>query len=233
MDKGKQIESISLYNWIRDSHTDEEKREVFLNMDIAMKYVHERGYCVKSFSPREIEILNNSLDQIKFNTLLEMPNDRSYQKKLIGEDIFNSSLLQIGIYADCLKFIKPEFVKSNFANFATFLPESDIPYYRGVIERDAAVYFTEFELERRKREISSLEKEANELENDNSKQLIKTNTRDLSSMFSNDKINDTIYRQINGYRDAAFVNVLMYPLIFGIIFVLFTLIFVSINIFVI
>ena len=135
----------NLDEWFKDDHDDNERRELFLYMDFAMKYCHERGYCIKSFNPKEIEILNNSIKQVKFNTLIKMPDDSIYQTKLKNEDILNSSLLQVGLYANCLRYINPEYVKDNYDSFLPFLPETDAPYYRGVIERGASVYFTEFE----------------------------------------------------------------------------------------
>ena len=54
-------EAMSLDSWIKSFRDEEEMREIFLNMDRAMKYLHDRGYCVKSFDPRNIFILNNSV----------------------------------------------------------------------------------------------------------------------------------------------------------------------------
>ena len=89
--------TITLNNWIKESHSDDERKELFLSMDMAMKYVHDRGYCIKTFNPKEIELLDGSISKVKFNTLLEMPLDNEYQKKLMREDIFNSSMLQVEI----------------------------------------------------------------------------------------------------------------------------------------
>ncbi len=212
VDEGK-IKVTNVNDWFKDYHSDTEKRELFLYIDFAMKYVHARGYCVETFNPKEIEILNNSINQIKFNTLLKMPeDDYNYQQKLINEDILNSSALQVILYSKFPLNTKIEFLKEHFDEFTTFLPETDIPYYRGVIERGASVYFTEYELERVKRENDALEKELNAL-NDNSVKSF-TKKKDLSSMFSNDKINNAIYKKINKMQDSAFLNILLYPLVF-------------------
>ena len=162
------VNTTSLMNWwFESNHSDSEKRQLFLYLDFAMRYVHDRGYCIKTLDPREIEILNDSINQVKFNVLLPMPENR--QKELMNEDIFNSSPLQIGLYyslsKDTLFKMNADFVKENFDQFVPFLPENDVPYYRGVIERNASVYFTEFELERIKRENANLQKEINELDN--------------------------------------------------------------------
>lgn len=207
------IHVINLKDWFKESHSDDDKRNLFLYMDFAMRYVHDRGYCVSTFNPTEIEILNNSIKQIKFNTLYKMPeDDPEYQEYLKNEDIFNSSAVQILLYSNFPMNTKTDFLKQNFEEFISFLPETDIPYYRGVIERGASVYFTEYELERVKRENENLENELKELNtpkdniiNDYKKK------KDLSKMFTNDKINNAIYRKINSIQESAFINVLLYP----------------------
>ena len=227
------IPVISLKEWFQGSHTDNEKRELFLYVDFAMKYVHERGYCVKTFNPKEIEILNNSINQVKFNTLLKMYDDNynstdadSYTQKLIDEDIFNSSALQILLYSKFPLNTSPQFLKEHFDDFTTFLPETDIPYYRGVIERGASVYFTEYELERVKRENEALEKELKELSNNNNQANVVSLTKrqDLSKMFSNDKINNVIYKKINGLQDSAYLYILLYPTVFIVLALVFVFI---------
>ena len=216
----RQVQVTTLKEWFQDSHSDEEKRELFLYVDFAMKYVHDRGYCIKTFNPKEIEILNNSVNQIKFNTLLKMNDDDiEFKEILMNEDIFNSSALQILLYSKFPLNTPSEFLKEHFDDFTTFLPESDVPYYRGVIERGASVYFTEYELERVKRENESLEKEIKEMDGANN---ISSNKKDLSLMFSNDKINDVIYKKINTMQNSAFLNVLLYPTVFIVLALVFS-----------
>lgn len=142
--KNKNYESISLAEWLSNHPSEEEIRTVFLNMDRALKYIHDHGYCIEVFYPTEIQILGNEIDHIQFKKLLELSKDIDRRRQMIKEDIFNSSLVQIGIYSNSLKYLKPEFVKENFDSFAQFIPSGDVPYYRGVIQRGAAVYFCEF-----------------------------------------------------------------------------------------
>ena len=187
-------------------------------MDRALKYIHDHGYCIEVFYPTEIKVLNNETDHIQFNKLVELSSDPDIRREMIREDIFNSSLIQVGIYSKSLKYLNPEFLKENFDDFSQFIPQDDIPYYRGVIQRGASVYFCEFALEKRKRDLEALEKELGE---NGGKELIKVpDNEDIT----NNKINDQIYRQINGMRDAAFVNLLLIPtiilgvlLVFGIV----------------
>lgn len=207
----KKSETISLADWVNDHHSEEDLRAIFLNMDRALKYIHEHGYCIDVFYPTEIEILNNEIDHIQFKKLLELSKDPSRRKQMIKEDIFNSSLIQIGIYSNSLKYLNPDFVKENFDEFTQFIPSGDAPYYRGVIQRGASVYFCEFALEKRNRDLAELEKQLGENDG-NGKQLLKHSEKNIGvESITNDKINDSIYSQINGLRDAAFVNYLILP----------------------
>ena len=206
----RQIEKDNLFDWVTSHNTDEEKREVFLNMDIALKYIHDHGYCIEVFHPSRIEILNNMPDHIQFDNLIELSHDPVTRKEMIKEDIFNSSLIQIGLYTNTFKNLTPEFLREYFDDIARFLPEGDVPYYRGVVQRGAAVYFSEFALEKMNRDLEQLEKQISESEG--GKPLVKENNRTVDNL-SNDEINDNIYKQINGMRDAAFVNSLVIPTI--------------------
>ena len=187
-----------------------------------MKYVHDRGYCVLTFNPSEIEILNNSIKQVKFNTLLKMPeDDLAYQNRLKDEDIFNSAAVQVLLYSKFPLNTKTDFLKEHFDDFVTFLPESDSRYYRGVIQDGASVYFTEFELERVRREEEQLEKELSDLPNQNIDDENKKKQA-LVKMFTNDKINNTIYKKINVVQESAFINVLLYPTVGIVLFLVYT-----------
>ena len=213
-------ESIPLDLWIMNHPKEEDIRTVFLNMDIALKYIHDHGYCIEVFYPSEIEILNNELDHIQFKKLIELSKDPAVKQTMI-EDIFNSALMQIGLYFysdglgltvdQILAHLKPEILKEHFDEYSKVAPEGDIPYYRGVITRGATVYFSEFALERRNRELQDLEKqlaeEGEEKEQDKDKSLY------LDKTPSNDQINDNIYKQINGIRDGAFISTLAIPTI--------------------
>ena len=229
-------ESVSLDLWILDHPSEEEMKKVFLNMDIAMKYIHEHGYCIETFYPSEIEILNNELDHIQFKKLIELSHDPSIRKNMIQEDIFNSALMQIGMYFysedlgltihDILKNLTPTVIKDNFDAYTQFIPNDDIPYYRGVIMRNASVYLFEFIEQKNVRELEQLEKELGEEKDNSSKQLYMNKRTNY-----NNRINDSIYRQINGLKDAAFINTLIIPTIILVVGIIVALIFWLMSIF--
>lgn len=215
-------ESISLNAWISSFRDDEEMREIFLNMDRAMKYLHDRGYCIRTFNPEHIMILNNATNQIKLEPI-EMPKDQAEQRKIIKEDIYNSSFVQVGLYSNCLPYLNKAFLKSNFDSFAQFVPEGDIPYYRGVIDRGASVYFCEYAMEKVNRDLAAMEAELASETGINKPTVPQKKKYDDTGI--NDKINDSIYKEISkSRREAAFVNFLVFPTAILVVGMLFTLI---------
>lgn len=214
-------EAVSLSSWIGSFRDEEEMREIFLNMDRAMKYIHDRGYCVQSFDPNNIKILNNSIDQIKFD-ILPLPEDYTDRKKYVKEDIYNSSFIQIGLYAKCLPYLKKDFLKANFDRFSEFLPSGDVPYYRGVIDRGASVYFCEYASEKANRDLAELERELGE-----DGKMLSSSVPKFDNTRVNDRINDSIYKQLSNRKDAAFVTFLIFPtalLVLGVVLALISLV---------
>lgn len=208
----KTLDKVTLSEWISNHHSEDDLRKIFLNMDIALKYIHDHGYCIEVFYPTEIEILGNEVDHVQFKKLLELSKDPSRRKEMIKEDIFNSSLIQIGIYSNSLRYLKPEFLRENFDSFIQFIPSGDVPYYRGIVQRGASVYFSEYAAEKRNRDLSELEKELGEGGESQGKQLLKSSNRNIGvSSITNDSINDKIYAQINGKSESAFVRFLVLP----------------------
>ena len=205
------VEKTTLLEWVRDHHSEEEMRELFLNMDIALKYIHEHGYCIEVFYPTHIEILNHKPDHIQFDNLIELSKDPISSKQMIKEDIFNSSLIQIGLYTNTMRSLTPEFLRSNFDDLARFIPEGDVPYYRGIVQRGASVYFCEYAVERMNRDLEQLDKQIAETEG--GKPLQKNNGHFEGTTLSNNQINDDIYKQINGLKDVAFISYLLVPTI--------------------
>lgn len=209
--KPVEVEKAKLLDWIQSHHNDEDMREVFLNMDIALKYIHDHGYCIEIFHPSRIEILNDQVDHIQFENLMELSQDPVTRRNMIKEDVFNSALIQIGIYTNTIRSLTPAFLRENFDEIARFLPEGDVPYYRGVVQRGASVYFNEYALEKMNRDLIQLDKQIQESEGGHS--LQKENGHYTSEPLSNDRINDDIYKQINGMKDVAFVSYLLVPTI--------------------
>lgn len=205
----RNYECCSLSEWISMHPAETDMQKVFLNMDIALKYIHDHDYCIADFSPSSIFVLKNNPKCIQFVELYQLPVDPIKSKEMIKEDIFMSSLLQICFYMKMpIKDMNVGFLKENFDSFAQFLPSSYVPYYRGVILRGASVYLCEFDKERRKREIANLDKEFGETEG-NGRSLVKSSPNRIDVENNNDGINDEIYKQFNGLKDVAFVNYML------------------------
>ena len=202
----------TLLEWISEHHTEDDMRDVFLNMDIALKYIHDHDYCVETFHPSKIMILNGMPNHIQFSKIIPLDADSVVRREMIKEDIFNSSLIQIALYTNTLKYLSPSFanfLKEKFDDFSKFIPEGDVPYYRGVIQRGAAVYFSEFAVERMRRDLEQLEKQVNKSEGKNKSNLPDTNM--IQSNLENDSINDSIYKEISRVREAAFISSYIVP----------------------
>ena len=137
---------------------------------------------------------------------MELSKDSDIAKEMIREDIFRSSVIQIGLYTNSLNHLNPGFLKENFDSFAEFLPAGDVPYYRGIIQRGASVYYCEIMLEKDKRDLEDLRKQFGEEEKPSENQPVFV-------LAINKKENDLIYRQINGAEEAAFMNIALIPII--------------------
>ena len=66
------LHTVNLFEWtgqdgIKFTRTEDELREVFLNEDKAMRYLHENGFFVESFDPRDIDLVDGSKNCIRFN----------------------------------------------------------------------------------------------------------------------------------------------------------------------
>ncbi|MBR5370437.1 MAG: hypothetical protein IK137_03960 [Bacilli bacterium] len=204
-----EVESVTLSEWVKSHYSEEEMRSIFLNMDRALKYIHEHGYCIDVFYPTEINVLNNDDRYVQFKKLVELSKDYDLAKEMMREDIFRSSLIQVGIYTNSLNYMNPDFLKENFDSFAQFIPQDDVPYYRGVIQRNASVYFCEYALEKRKRDLEDLERQLGE----EGSAVVTPINEPSEAEITNKKVNDLIYRQINGISEAAFLNMALIPIV--------------------
>lgn len=216
LNSNNNVESVTLSEWVNKHHSEEEMRSIFLNMDRTLRYIHEHGYCIDVFYPTEIYVLNGEDDQIQFRKLVELSRDESIKREMIKEDLFRSSLIQIGMYTNTLRSLTPTTLKENFDSFAQFIPQEDVPYYRGVIQRGASVYYCEFALEKSKRDLEDLQKQLGE-----DKDKVTPINNPTGAEITNKKVNDLIYRQINGINEAAFLNILAIPIISLLLFIIF------------
>lgn len=194
-------ESISLSEWVMLYPEEDQMRSVFFSLDRALKYLHEHHYCIESFDPTKIFILNHDNRYVQYEKFVPIPSDFNEEASIIQEDIFYSAFLQIAIYSGSLGYLTPQFLKENFKEFEQFLPKDDIPYYRGVIERGASVYYSDYVLEKKSRDLKQLAGQFDE-------------EVDSSIIFHDDHaINDFIYHKISGTDHGAFISLLFIPVL--------------------
>ena len=214
---------VSLEQWIYVNYDDDAKQSLFLNMDRALKYINDHNYMVDDFSPLKIFVLYNDDEYIWFSSLKPLPDDFYERDECIKKNIFDSAMLHVKLYYyskglgfDLVFYLKKfdsSFFLEHLDDFFQFVPTSDVPYYRGVLQRNSGVYLCEFSLEKGKRELVSLGKELGE--------NISVDHIEKSSV-SQDSINGYIYSYLNNSkRDAAFSYFLIIPtIIFFIAFII-------------
>ena len=206
---------ISLLQWIDIHYDDDSKQNLFLNMDRALKYINDHGYMVDDFSLSKIFVLNNDDRYIWFSSISPLPDDFYERDECVKKNLYDSSVLHVKLYyyskglgldlESYLKKFDSSFLIDHLDEFFQFVPSSDVPYYRGVLQRNAGVYLCEFSLEKGKRELVSLGKELGE------NIPIEYNT---TSPLINDSIYEYIYPYLNKRnKDAAFSYFLIIPTI--------------------
>lgn len=144
----KDIENVqTLKQWIlaHNVNSDKDLKEfgnLFYNLDLGMRKLHDNGYYVASFNINSILIQG---DFVQFQGVNKFPFDN--KEYFVHQNIYYLSCLAIGIYNDCLDYINPdnkEMLKTNFESFSEFIPSDVVPYYKGIIMRDSTVYLSDY-----------------------------------------------------------------------------------------
>ena len=211
---------ISKYSSSRDKDLDEIKN-FFLSFDKKMKMYHENGYVITSFRLQDIIVYESNNDghnvyDVDFKYYTEKENTNVTMR----ENIFYSACLAVGVYNNCLSYInpdKPNFLKNNFYLFAENIPSDVVSYYRGVIERDAEVYLTEFVTTSKQQEIDRMKRE---MDAEAQKEAELQKNKDVP------KPKSSIQNDTWGTSDAAFSSVALFPIIFSILGILIPILFV-------
>lgn len=201
---------IKLRDWFRQETNEEQLKKLFYNMSSTMKYIHSYDYYISNFNPSEIEINNlEKLSPIQYNQLNKMSEEDD--QSIIQRDIFVLALMQVGVYTNTLENINAQFVKENFNEFEVFLPEDDVPYLRGVIQRNSPVYYCDYINEKNNREVERLEKEAGVLVGENGGMGIQKKKATAIGTAMADKETAKLYSSLEE-KQAAFTSFLILPL---------------------
>ena len=145
----KNDDLISLNEWLLSSHSDEELQELFVGISKSCKNLNTFGFAVRSFNPNDIFIDSEDLSAITFGFLRKMPSDYTQRREIVSKEIFVLTMMQIGIYTNCLNYMSAATIKDNFSSFIPFLPEENINYYKRIIddyhdEKVNCVYFCDY-----------------------------------------------------------------------------------------
>ena len=213
---------VKLKDWVSTNPKMEDIRRLNYNMSKTMQYIHNKGYCIKTFNLRQIEILNlETLSPIQYNTLIK-PDPKDLVK-MQHIDIYNLAFMQIGIYSNMLDNIKPWFLKEQFKEFEGYLPKEDIPYYKGIITNNAHIYYSDYIGLKNERDIARLQEETGTT-NDKVVSLQKAKSTAVGRAMA-DKETRKLYSPIDK-PEAAFVSFLILPIamiILGIVLSIITL----------
>lgn len=208
---------ISKYSSSRDKDLEEIKK-FFLAFDKRMKMYHEHNYVITSFKLKDIVVYESiyngqNVYDVDFKNYTESSNTDITPKN----NIFYAACLAVGVYNNCLSYInpdKPQYLKNNFYQFAENIPTDVVSYYRGVIERDADVYLTEFVTTSKQQEIDRMKREMEQQNESEQRKNIQVS-----------KPKSSIQNDTWGTSDAAFSSVALFPILFSILGILIPILF--------
>lgn len=146
---------ITLNEWF-SNHNINDKSDItsyldlFYDMDRSMKYLHENGYYVTTFSDYSNIFINDRTVLYK-NVEQLYPEDRDY---IINNNIYALSSLALCIYNE-LPYKRPfnkESLRENYSFFSSSIPSDVSNYYNGIFMNDASVYLSDYIDAKRERE---------------------------------------------------------------------------------
>lgn len=136
---------VTLSNWVMNSVTEEERQRLFYRMSKQMKFIHERGNYLGQMNPYTIRVSRDG-------TYFSLPMEENATQQLREQNIFDFACLAVAAYANCFPYINEytniqgynRFLREHYEDFATFLPEKDTFYFKGVIQGGDRVYYSDF-----------------------------------------------------------------------------------------
>ena len=90
---------------------------------------------------------------------------------------------------------------------------------KGIFERKAAVYFSDYSFQKDKRALEGIENELAATDGGKGRALVKSNGLSTLDNYdsTNSRVNDNIYKQINSMSDAAYVSFFIIPFLVAIV----------------
>ena len=209
----------TLDEYTKSYHDNDEYTRLFYVMDSTMKYLHDNGYYVINFNPKNIIVgfNNDTCNFVNFNSIDVIDDDKTNK---VNNNIYNLAFLEIGLLSETLNYLRPDFLKQNFSQFKIFIPENLVNYYQMILVNGGHHYLSEYLEVKNKQEITKLTKSLEE-EGGTSrgKSYVKSNGNhyeDEDKVTNNDDI--TVFPKLPRKKDndiAAFVT--NYALAFAIL----------------
>ena len=206
---------INFKNYIQSEKKIASYQKLFYNMSKTMKYIHSCNYIIRSFNPEDIKINNvEKLSPIQFDELEKNLYD---SEELINNNIHNLAVLQVATNTGLLPYMNLDnqkytnYLKENFGEYESLLPEEDVRYFEGVIKRGSFVYYSDFINRRNELEVEKMEQDLGDSGVSKGFQKVKATA---AGMTYNDADNETIklYDKLNDRQQAAFTSFLILPI---------------------
>ena len=151
----------TLDDYTKSYHNNDEYTRLFYVMDSTMKYLHDNGYYIINFNPKNIIVgLNDgTCNLVNFNSIDVIDDDRANK---VNNNIYNLAFLEVGLLSETLNYLRPDFLKQNFSQFKIFIPENLVNYYQMILVNGSHHYLSEYLEIKNKQEITKLTKSLEE-----------------------------------------------------------------------
>ncbi len=151
----------TLDDYTKSYHNNDEYTRLFYVMDSTMKYLHDNGYYIINFNPKNIIVgLNDgTCNLVNFNSIDVIDDDRTNK---VNNNIYNLAFLEVGLLSETLNYLRPDFLKQNFSQFKIFIPDALVNYYQMILVNGGHHYLSEYLEIKNKQEITKLTKSLEE-----------------------------------------------------------------------
>lgn len=202
--------TITLRQWLDTKPDMETEREMYLYGDMALNYLNDNGISVESFDPEDILLVDGDIKKVKFE---QLSLNSDYNK--LKDNLFNYAKFGIRMYLDYFDYLDDGFLRSKFDEFVFGLPQDDVNYFKGVIQRGSFVYFNEFDFELSKKKLKELSAE----EEIDLSSLSKPNNNANNILVYGENPKEMVgaSRSKVRTRDAAFVEFMYYPVMVSLV----------------
>jgi len=198
---------MTLYDYLQElKDNSEELTNVLIQLDNALEYLHNHGFCIYDFEPKKIVLYDKKL---KLNSFAGLLNDINVNQNAKQVNIYQ--LCKIGLFAYNGIPVDGNMNMKHYNFLQTYLQEfnkrGQIPseiyeYYEDVLLRTNIVYLNDY-LVQKKQELNG---------NQSTNVRRKSKTTSIGTAFAN--------------NEAAYVNVLFLPTIITLIYILSLVLFI-------